>query len=359
MLRQSAAWLAARDGLPTSMQAVVGYYAETGVFDARSLQLRRRVDSVTDRIMADAFGAVENALEAEFGVETLSFEYDTKLVLPAELTLGYLYRRLDADRHDDAEAMTRLAIEALLDGDMRDAINDAEFEDFTVDFQTSEADRRRVAETAQATLEARVDELFEAYPDAVRAAYDSVVAISEAHQDEDDRFRELLAAATGERPESRLDPDEARARIREEYTFATFDDPPDLFTEAERELPYFKTQYDRVGVIYEGMLDMYRAAGFPIEDAFSKSIVLAIIGAQVWLDDVDDYRADMREGQLTPVTAEYVRMDSEQAAYDATVELATQYLDRAEHYARQADSTLTGIAAEYIYRSGSPAALPH
>ena len=355
MLRRSAAWVAARDGLPTSMRAVFGYYAKTGVFDAGSFRLQRRVDRVTDRITRDAFSAVEDAVAAEFDRETVTFEYDTKLVLPAELTLGYLYRHLDERRHEAVEAMTRLAIEALLDGDMRDAINDDEFGDFSVDFPVEESERRTIAQLSQSTLETRVEDGFADYSPAVSEAYDRAVGISEAHQEEDERFRRLMAAAQGE---ADRDPARARERIREEYKFADFANPPALFDQSELELPYLKTQYDRVGVIYDGMVDMYRAAGFPVEDAFSRSIVLAIIGAQVWLDDVDDYPADRREGQLTPVTAEYLLTEDHRAAYESTVDTSERYLDLAREHAQSVDSTLTGIAAEYIYRSGSPERLP-
>jgi hypothetical protein len=349
MLRTGADRLAERDFLPTSARAVLGYYADTGVFDYASLQLQRRVEETTDAMVEEAFAAVESAIAAEFDREFVEFSYDTKLVLPAELTLGYLYRHADDDRR--AEAVTRLAIEALIDGDMRDALNDDEFEDFEVDFHADEETRREIATVAQATLQERVEELFADYSQGVRDAYDWAVDISEAHQDDDEHFRELMAAADG-------GDDAARRAIRDEYKFASFDDPPAVFDTNELDLPYLKTQYDRVGVIYDGMIEMYREAGLPIEDAFKKSIVLSIIGAQIWLDDVDDYRADMREGQLTPVTAEYLLTDDEAAAADAVVSLSERYLDIAKDHATAVDSTLTGIGAEYILRSGDPGVLP-
>ena len=356
MFKTSAGWLAGRDSFPTSLRAVLGYYADSGVFDYRALRLRSRVDDVTDQIVSDSFAAVEEAVAAEFDREFVAFSYDTKLVLPAELTLGYLYRRLDDPDHDGAEAVTRLVIEALVDGDMRDAINDDEFEDFEVDFPTDDADIRRVAEVAQETLEARVGAAFDAYPAAVRETYDWAVDISERHQDEDERFRELMAGAGGTGSAS-LAPADAREGIREAYAFAEFEDPPTIF-DAELDLPYFKTQYDRVGVIYSGMIRMYREAGLPVEEAFEKSIVLAIIGAQIWLDDIDDFRVDLREGQLTPVTAEYLLADSAREAADRVVDISEQYLDLAQDHATAVDSTLTGIATEYIYRSGDPTLLP-
>jgi hypothetical protein len=358
MLRTGAGRLAASGSLPTSARAVLGYYADAGVFDWGSLRLKRRVDEVTEAMIGDAFSAVEAELAAEFGREDVSFAYDTKLVLPAQLTLGYQYRQLD-DGHERAESLTRLAIEALVDGDMRDAINDDEFEDFEVGFPTDRADRRRVAEIAQSVLQARVDAAFADFPGGVRDAYEWAVDISESHQTEDDRFRELMAATRTPEGSARdgLSPADARERIRAEYKFAGFDDPPGLFA-GDGTLPYARTQYDRVGVIYDGMLDMYASAGFPVGRAFRTSIVLAIIGAQLWLDDVDDYEADMREDQLTPVTAEYLLADSQQAAYEATIDISERYLDLAIDHATAAESPLTGIATKYIYYSGSPETLP-
>jgi hypothetical protein len=106
------------------------------------------------------------------------------------------------------------------------------------------------------------------------------------------------------------------------------------------------------------MLDLYRLAGLDIDDEFAKAIVLAIIGAQVWLDDVDDYDDDRAEGQLTPVTAEYLLAPDDEAAYRRVVDVTEQYLDLAKTYATAADSPLTGVAVEYIYRSGDPGVLP-
>jgi hypothetical protein len=234
---------------------------------------------------------------------------------------------------------------------MRDARNDDEFEDFVVDFPTDESDRRRIAAVAQELLQARVEAALADYPEAVRETYDWAVEISERHQTRDERFRELLAAAkAGE--------DGARERIREEYKHADFDEPPAVFTDEELSLPYLKTQYDRVGVIYDAMLAMYREAGFPVAAPFQRSIVLATIGAQVWLDDVDDYESDMREGQLTPVTAEYLLAERDREARATVVAVSERYLDRAIREATAADSALTGIAAEYIRHEGSPELLP-
>ncbi|MFC7059646.1 hypothetical protein [Halovenus salina] len=351
MLERSAEWLARHNRLPTSARAVFGYYAQAGVFDVGSLRLKRRVDSRIEGYVEDTFGAVEEAIAEEFGYEYVSFDYGTKLLLPANLTLGYLYRHADESVHHKAEQVTRLAVEALLDGDMRDAINDDEYDDFEVDFAADTADRRRVAEIAQEVIQSRVDRQFSTHPEDVRDVYDWAVAISERHQEEDPYFRELMERARdGEA--------EALAAIRDEYKFAGFEEEPSLFSEGELSLPYLKTQYDRVGVIYDAMIQMYRRSGLEIEDDFHRSIVLAIIGAQLWLDDVDDYPADMADGQLTPVTAEYLLTDDETAAHEQVVNISHEYLDRAERQATAADSTLTGIAAEYIRRDGDPSILP-
>ena len=351
MLRRGAGRVAAVDAMPTAVRAVFGYYADTGVFDAGSLGLKRRVDATVEEMIDEAFGAVEEAVAEEFDHDFVAFEYDTKLVLPAKLTLGYLYRRLDDAAHQEAEAVTRLAVEALIDGDMRDALNDAEYEDFEVDFPTDEADRARIAEIAQSVLQDRVDDQFQRYPDELRDIYEWAVDVSEAHQDEDGQFRALMQQA-------RDGDDEAREAIRERYKYGTFEEEPSMFSPEELELPYLKTQYDRVGVIYDGMVEMYKVAGFEIEPAFKRSIVLAIIGAQIWLDDLDDYEVDLAEGQLTPVTAEYLLSDSGPQAKASVIEISERYLDRARAEATAVDSTLTGIATEYIHRDGDPGILP-
>ncbi len=351
MFRRSAGWLAKQESAPTSVRAVFGYYAKAGVFDYGSLRLKRRVDASIEEMVSNAFADIEEAIAEEFGYGYVSFSYDTKLLLPANLTLGYLYRELPAEKHAIADEMTQLAVEALLDGDMRDALNDDEYEDFEVDFDADERDRELIAEIAQEVLQARVEEQLVSYPDAVKDTYEWAVDISEAHQDQDEQFRSYMdRAQDGEA--------DALTRIRDEYKFAAFDNQPELFTEDELSLPYLKTQYDRVGIIYDAMLTMYRDSGLPIEWSFQRSIVLAIIGAQIWLDDVDDYHDDMSEGQLTPVTAEYLLTETQHAARQHVIDISYEYLDRATAEATVADSALTGIATEYIRYDGSPALLP-
>jgi hypothetical protein len=384
-LRAAAGRLAATDRLSIAQRAVLGHYAESGRFDYRALRIKSAVDDTLESILADVYGGIEAAVADELDADEVEFGYETKLTLPAELTLGYLYRRASerstagydpvadaptglrgrlglvdasapANREaseyvDRAEEATALIVQALLDGDMRDAINDDEFEDFEVRVGGRPApDRRRVAAIAQRHLQRVVEDAFDRAPDAVRSAYDDAVERSETHQDRDDVFRTLLADA--------LDGDEtAIERIEAEYKFAPVpDDAP--VPAAERDLPYLRTQYDRVGVIYRGMLDAYRGIGFDIPAAFGTSIVLAIIGAQIWLDDVDDYRDDVAEGQLTPVTAEYVLAPTDAAAYERLVSITNRYFELAREHAAAAGSPLNGIAIEYILRSGDPDKLP-
>jgi hypothetical protein len=390
-MKSLARRLAGTDRLSTAQRAVLGYYAETGRIDYRALAIKSAVDDRMEAILDDVYDDCAAALADEFGVgadpgaDAVSFRYETKLTLPAELTLGYLYRRALArsapgyDPIDDettgvrgrlgiadpsapanaearayverAEEATALIVQALLDGDMRDAINDDEFEDFDVSIPGDPSpEPRRVATCVQTHLRGVVETAFDRAPDPVRTAYDDAVERSEAHQERDDQFRESFTDA--------LDGVEGAAeRIEREYKSAPVpEDAP--FTDRERDLPYLKTQYDRVGVIYDGMLDAYRGIGFEIPEAFGRSIVLAIIGAQIWLDDVDDYDDDVADGQLTPVTAEYVLHDDDAAAYEEVVSITNRYFDLARSYAEAADSPLNGIAVEYILRSGEPERLP-
>ncbi|MFC6737304.1 hypothetical protein ACFQEQ_13775 [Halolamina salina] len=150
----------------------------------------------------------------------------------------------------------------------------------------------------------------------------------------------------------------AREALREEYKHAAFEGTPELFDETELDLPYLVTQYGRVGVIYHGMVEMFREAGVELSPEFERAVVLSIIGAQVWLDDVDDFAADVREGQLTPVTAEYLLADSDADAYERVVSITESYLDAARDAADTSDAPITGIAVEYIRQDGDPGKLP-
>jgi hypothetical protein len=350
MLRRSADWLAGRERLPESVRAVLGYYGDTGVFDYRSLLLKRRVDSVVGRMLDRLFAELDRALADELGHNGISLRYDTKLVLPAKLTLGQLYRRLEPADHLRAEELTRLAVEALIDGDMRDAINDEEFDDFEVDIDIDSHERREIADVAQEHMQRRVEKQLTAYSEPVRDTYEWAVRVSNAHQERDRQFRELMAAVKRGGA--------TRERLATEYRDLPFEDPPGLLTETERSLPYIRTQYDRVGVLYDAMLEMYREAGLSVQRPFRRSIVLAIIGAQIWLDDIDDFEADLRSGQLTPATAEYLLSAEDNDPRAAVVDTGRRYLDRAQAAATAADSALTGIAIEYIRLSGEPGSLP-
>jgi len=355
------------------------------------------VEDTLDEFLADAFNAIEARLQEELGYDDVEFEYDTKLTLPVELTLGYLYRRAldncDEDinpitedvktpvmeyfripydkKHErrrrermkrrasdvfdfveQAERVARLCTEALLDGDMRDAINDDEYEDFETNLRLSTEEKAEVACVAQSCLRERVEHQLAQFPDAVAEQYDAAVNESNAHQATDEHFRALMTQAL------ESDDPEAIESIETEYKYAEYDRDPDVLTQEEQEWPYSKTQYERVGVIYDGMIEMFRAAGITIEDEFKHAIVLSIIGAQIWLDDIDDFDADWAENQLTPVTAEYIVADSEPEAYERVVEVASRYLDEAIESAVKSESNLTGIAAEYIYLSGNPDQLP-
>lgn len=351
MFRKGAEWLSKRELIPTSLRAVLGYYTDSGIFDYRSITLKRRVDDRVDKMIRASFTDIEEAIAEEFGYGYVTFHYDTKLVLPTKLTLGYLYRTLNEDRYPEAEEMTCLIVEALIDGDMRDAINDEEYGDFEVDFETDEHDDAVIATIAQEVLQARVEEKMSSVPEAVSESYLSAVKHSERHQENDPYLRELLSRAQdGDQ--------EAMSRIQKEYKHAVFDEQPQVFTQADLDLPYLKTQYARVGVIYSGMAGMYRGADLPVETSFERAIVLAIIGAQIWLDDVDDFSEDMDEGQLTPVTAEYVMADTNGQAKQSIIDISNRYLDRAKRQTVIAEFSLTAIAIEYISLDGNPSALP-
>lgn len=389
-------WLAKQSALPMSVRATLRFHSRSGDLDLTSLRLRGEVEATLDDFLSDAYAAVEERIERELGYDDVSFSYETKLTLPVELTLGYVYYRALAEAPDgydpvtdsgrfqpgdvvrvfeseerterrlerlakiateqrelvvEAERIAELCTEALLDGDMQDAINDGEFEDFVVDRPLADDEREEVARIAQTCLHERVEAGFERFPDAVREQYEWAVERSNRHQEEDDAFRRLLLDAR--------EGDEAAVEgIKERYRDPSVDEPESVLTEAERSLPYSKTQYERVGVIYAGMIEMFKACGIHVEDSFKRSIVLAIIGAQVWLDDIDDYEADVEEGQLTPVTAEYTIADSDREAYRSVVSVTESYLDRAVDCAIESGSSLTGIATEYIYLSGTPETLP-
>lgn len=394
--RWAAKWFSERELLPDSFRSVLRFYARTGESDLTALRIKKWVDGTVDEFIDDAFHAIEEDIEGKLGYDDVDFQYETKLTLPVELTLAYLYRtaisrcdvginpvtgdtrtpiaeyfrfpfdkkhqrrrkerlrkeaQAEFDFVDHVEDVAQLCTEALLDGDMRDAINDSEYEDFDVGVDTSTDDIAEIAETAQACLESRVERRLQEFPDAVEYHYRTAKEHSQTHQYEDPRFRDLMRAAK-EGDEAAVD------QIKSDYKFGSFEEVPEVLTDDDAQLPYSKTQFERVGVIYDGMIEMFRAANIPIEPEFKHAIVLSIIGAQIWLDDIDDFEADLAEDQLTPVTAEYLIQESEKAAFEEIVKISNQYLDRAIESAVTSESLLTGIATEYIYISGDVSNLP-
>lgn len=391
--------IANTDAIPLAVRAVLGYYGESGTLSLTALRLRRRTDQFMTEAIRNLYEPIEAEIESQIDAapQDVSFKYDTKLTLPAELTIGQVYYRAKQqtakefdpvrrtvrtplleyfrfpfdkehetkrrnaflDEYDDlletierAEGVTELVTAALIDGDMRDALNDEEYEDFQVDFPVESPElRRQIAVCAQETLQTLVEERFEQFGSGVREAYEEAVELSEQHQERDQYFRKMAERA-------RAGDEDAKERIETEFKYADFDTPPAVFNESDLELPYLLTQYNRVGVIYRGMIQMYREAGIDIDEAFEKSIILSIIGAQVWLDDVDDYEADLEKNQLTPVTAEYLLHERDADAFESVTTISQLYLDAAKRYAAQSNSPLAGIGGDYIYRSGDPTVLP-
>jgi hypothetical protein len=391
--------IANTDTIPLAVRAVLGYYAESGTLSVTALRLRQRTDQFMTEAIRNLYEPIEAEIESQIDAapQDVSFKYDTKLTLPAELTIGQVYyrakqqtakefdpvrrtvrtplleyfrfpfdkehetkrRNVFLNEYDDlletierAEGVTELVTAALIDGDMRDALNDEEYEDFQVDFPVESPElRRQIAVCAQETLQTLVEDRFEQFGSGVREAYEEAVELSEQHQERDQYFRKMAERA-------RAGDEDAKERIETEFKYADFDTPPAVFDESDLKLPYLLTQYNRVGVIYRGMIQMYREAGIDIDEAFEKSIILSIIGAQVWLDDVDDYEADLRKNQLTPVTAEYLLHERDADAFESVTTISQLYLDAAKRYAAQSNSPLAGIGGDYIYRSGDPTVLP-
>ncbi len=396
--------LAELDLIPAPVRAIFGYHSTSGRFALDVIRIKRYAEKYIQNTITEVFTEIEIAISEEFGIEqdSVEFDYETKLTMPAELTLGHIYTQAinnspnnfnpvtqrvstpiedyfrfpfdkaaetkrrqklieesssQLDTIELAEKVTELVVVALLDGDMRDAINDQEYQDFEMSPE-DQLERQQAAAVAQNTLEKKVEKLFEPFNKKVRTAYEEAVLISEGHQEDDPYFRELMANAKQEDKEALED-------IRQKYKFGSFEEinfeglliePQTLFGK-DQEFPYLKTQYGRVGVIYDGMIEMYRYAGIDIDDRFKRSIIYAIIGAQIWLDDIDDYHADLADTQLTPVTAEYLLSDTDQEAYENIEQISRKYLMTAKQYAAETNSPLAGIGTDYIYRLGNPEVL--
>ncbi|SEO79943.1 hypothetical protein SAMN04487948_105210 [Halogranum amylolyticum] len=314
------------------------------------------IDAMTERMFSDVEVELERALAAG-EIETVDvgtavrFDYDTRLVLPALLTLGRLcllandvpllrhVRDVDEELARESRTTTYNIVQALVDGDMRDAINDEEYEDF----ETNARPKSRVAARAQERLSENVSCWFESpdTPAAVREHYEHAVGLSEGHQDDDERFRDLLEryhAAEGEDRSTIAD------EIRDSYKFAESADTLELFDD-DQSLPYFLTQYLRVGILYEDMLNMYEAdLDVDLGHEFKRAIVLMVIAAQVGLDDTDDYPEDRRT-QLTPVTAELNLAADQETGVANLRDVVVEYLDRAEACS---PDHLTSMAIEFI-----------
>lgn len=346
--------------LPPLARAFVGYLRrEPDPYLVPVLLLRGAVDdeiaATTDRLFAEVETALEQAvangeLELTPEADVVQFNYDTRLVLPAMLTHGRIKelagdiplvrytRPVDEGLVERGRETTARIVRALLDGDMRDAINDEEYEDF----ETTVRPRERAAAVARETLEVGVRAWFDRpdIPPAVAEHYNHAVDLSEGHQERDREYRDLLARYHEGVGAARQ---EAARAIRTQYKHADPAEAPSLF-KAERDFPYFATQYERVGVLYEDMLAMYEAAlDVDLGTAFKRSIVLMVIAAQVGLDDVDDYPEDHGE-QLTPVTAELALYGPAEGLANLR-EIVAIYLDRAADYS---SSHLTGMAIEYV-----------
>ena len=92
---------------------------------------------------------------------------------------------------------------------------------------------------------------------------------------------------------------------------------------------------------------MYEAdLGVELGEGFKRAIVLMVVGAQIGLDDTDDYPED-RGTQLTPVTAELNIAPDRETGVERIRRIVETYLDRADDYADDGDH-LTRIAVEYI-----------
>jgi hypothetical protein len=374
-----------RSRIPATVRALASHLAESRDPRVVAMVLLRNeveaeIESMTERLFLGVERDLQEALEAGdlelapgAADEQARFDYDTRLVLPAMLTLGRIHvlagdvplsrvgRDVDHEFVARGRETTRNVVQALLDGDMRDAINDDEYEDF----ETNLRPRERVAELAQQSLQKGVEAWFEREdtPEAVRERYEHAVGVSERHQDEDEAFRDLLDrfhAADGTEEREAVADD-----IRERYKFADAE-AADLFdadpgsdsnagadsntgsgSNADADLPYFATQYARVGILYEDMLNMYEAdLGVELGEGFKRAIVLLVVGAQIGLDDTDDYPED-RGTQLTPVTAELNLADDREAGVERLRTIAEAYFERADGWA-DADDHLTRIAIEYV-----------
>ena len=335
MIRSVAARAGKTETIPDSLRAVATYYSHGDMSLRDGLNaVRVQLDAADskDEYLSELFEDVEDELSSKTGSRE-EFDYETKLTFPVEITMGRLETQ---NSQQGSEEFSRLLMGLLVEGDMRDAVKDEEYGDFETD---AEMPAETIAETAQQTVLDELQQDLSEYPEGVRDAYEEAVEQSMNHQEEDREFRKLFRDA-------REQPDQAE-QILEPYR--------DVDTESrfsidwnDTELPFFGSQYERVGVLYDGMFEMYDEAGFEIDDNFRRSMILSTIGAQIWLDDVDDLEDDWREGQLTPVTATMLHQRDSDAAHREINQMKSSYLDEARRYAERSESDLAGIAIDYI-----------
>jgi hypothetical protein len=371
--------------LPNSVRAVLGHYGrgEMSLAEGKNaIELNLHIEDRKEDFMQELFDEVAAEIGERSGEEDVDFSYDTKLTFPVELTLGKIYeeaqenlpadydvldgeagtfleRRFASDeklrkrreriekeyeaeilRVREGEVFTDLVMGLLVEGDMRDAIQDDEYGDFETNASIEDEE---VAEIAQRTLLEELQPGIEEYPEGVRDAYEKAFDLSMSHQKKDKEFRRMFKDAR-ENPE---DAEEIIRPYRDGETESRFS-----LDWSEVNMPFFASQYERVGVLYDSMFEGYEEAGFPIDDDFRRSMVLSTIGAQIWLDDVDDLEEDWKNGQLTPVTAEVLTSETGEEAYENIVTMKDEYLDAAREYAVKSDSDLASIGIEYIDKRG-------
>lgn len=351
--------------LPPELRAFGSYLLSSGDVGAIPMALlQRKIDGQMDEITERIFHDIERELDRATKRDVLepingttadgaTFSYDTRLLLPAMITYGHLRtaagdvpivkrlpgKRINETLAESARETTYSITQALLDGDMRDAINDDEF----TDFETNRRPKQKVATIAQRHLQSEVTAWLDSdgTPESVARHYDHAVTVSEAHQDDDPEFRALFDRL---KRASSTENNSVVEEIRNRYKFAEPKEDPTLFSR-ESSLPYFTTQYERVGIIYEDMLGMYEGdVGIDLSAAFKRAVVLMVIAAQIGLDDTDDYPED-RHTQLTPVTAELGLASSTSEGVNNLKTIIETYLDQADFYA---SSAITRIAIEYI-----------
>lgn len=324
------------------IDATLQRHSESDINVWKPLARREKASTSIDNTLDDFYTSISSEIGEDFRYS------GSKLLKPNELTLTLLYEHqelTEEEAEDTADMITR----ALIEGDMRDAINDEEYDDFELRSESLEEknftqeEKKEKAERIQEAAWEQVEARLEKFPEQVREEHQKAVDISENHQrDDEEVFRPLF---------EETDLQGIKEKYREGEGVSSQEEIEELFTEDEQRLDYLETQFERVGVLYNGMFNMYEATGVPengIDENFRKSIIFQIIGAQIWLDDIDDLEEDLENNQLTPVTAELLLTENSQEAYHNIIDLKNQYFDRALEYAEKSSSEMAGIATRYI-----------